>query len=66
MDNTFTTESTVEESAEIQQTIYQYLAEVKELRRRMQRDQSEIEASRARTDAMLTRIQAQLTQMQSS
>lgn len=66
MDSTATTEPTVEEAAQIRQMIHQYLADVEQLRQHMQRDQSEIEASRARTDAMLRRIQAQLTQLQAS
>ena len=64
MDNTLIAEPTAEEAVQIQQAILQQLAEVERLRGRMQRDQVEIEASRARTDAMLTRIQAQLEQLQ--
>jgi hypothetical protein len=66
LDNVVTTEPTVEEADQIQQMIQHYLAEVEQLRQRMQQDQSEFEASRARTDVMLTRIQAQLTQLQAS
>jgi hypothetical protein len=66
MNNTLIAEPTEEEAVQIQQKIQQYLAEVEQLRERMQHDQLEIEASRARTDVMLTRIQAQLAQMQTS
>lgn len=69
MGNTFTNEPTQEEPEEaskIQHTIQQYLMEVEQLRERMKRDQIEIEASRARTDIMLTRIEALLAQMQAS
>ena len=62
MDNTLTAEPTAEEAAQMQKVIQHYLAEIEQIRERMQRDQAQIEASGARTDAMLTRIQAQLTQ----
>ena len=62
MDDTFTLEPTPEEADQIQQ----YIAEIVHLRERMRQDQIEIEASRAITDIMLTRIAAQLAQLQAS
>ena len=62
MNSTFTVEPTPEEADQI----YQYLAEIKQMRERMRRDQIEIEASIARTDILLTRIAAQLAQLQAN
>ena len=66
MNNPLTAEPSVEETTQIQNAIQQHLVEIELLRERMQRDQSEIEKSRARTHTILTRIQAQMTQLLAS
>ena len=66
MDNILKAEPTSEEAVQIQQTIQQQLLEIEQLREQMQRDQAQIEASGARTDAMLTQIQTQLAKLRAS
>jgi len=66
MDNTVIGEVTAEESVQIQQVIQQSLYEIEQMRERMRRDQSEIEASGARTDATLQQIKVQLAHLQAS
>ncbi len=59
MEKTFTIEPTGEEAAKMQADIQQALVEIEQRRERMQRDQMDIEQSRARTRAMLARLQAE-------
>lgn len=66
MDDTLATRLTDEESARAQETIQQQLTEIECLRALMRRDQEEILASRDRTDAILIRIQAQLTRLRTT
>jgi hypothetical protein len=66
MEDILTGEPTAEEAAQMQTAIRQHFAEIEQLRERMQRDQAQIEASGARTDAMLTQIQAQSAQLRAS
>ena len=66
MDNTVIGEVTAEESVQIQQVIQQSLHEIEQMRERMRHDQSEIEASGARTDATLQQIKVQLAHLQAS
>ena len=64
MEDALPGEPTAEETAQMQKAMLQHFAEIKQLRERMKRDQADIEASGARTDAMLKQIQAQLAQLQ--
>lgn len=59
MEKTFIVEPTGEEAAKLQADIQQALVEIEQRRERMQRDQEAIEQSRARTRAMLARLQAE-------
>ena len=64
MNSTFFTEPTPEEAVQMLQTIQQQIAEVKQIRAQMQRDQAEVKACGVRTDARLTQMQIQLAQLQ--
>ena len=64
MDMAFFSEPTPEDAAKMLQTIQQQLAEVEQIRLRMQYDQTQIEASGARIDERLMQIQVQLNQIQ--
>ena len=64
MDSTFVTEPTPEEAAQMLQTIQQHIAEVKQIRAQMQRDQVQIEDYGMRIDARLAQIHMQLSQVQ--
>jgi len=66
MEEILTGEPTAEEVAQMQKVIRQHFAEIERLRERMRRDQTQIEASGMRTDAMLREIQMQLTKLQAS
>ena len=66
MDDLLAGEPTTEEATKLQTAIRQHLAEIEQLREHMQRDQAQIEASGARTDAILKQIQAQLARLQAS
>lgn len=66
MENTFATEPTAEEAAQMQKVIQANLLDIEQLRERMQRDKAQIEVSGARTDAMLTQIQDQLAKLRAS
>jgi len=56
MDKPLTVEPTAEETAKMQAEIAQWLAEIAQLREHMKRDQAIIDASRARTRAMLAEL----------
>jgi molecular chaperone GrpE (heat shock protein) len=56
MDKPLTVEPTAEETAKMQAEIAQWLAEIAQLREHMKRDQAIIDASRARTRAMLAKL----------
>ncbi|MDQ2730370.1 MAG: hypothetical protein M3Y56_01815 [Armatimonadota bacterium] len=64
MDGTLAAEPTAEEATQINEAIQAYLLEIKKLRERMRLDQLEIEQSRARTQEMLIRMQAQLARLE--
>lgn len=64
MGNVLTAEPTAEEAAQMQNAMQQLIAEIEQIRERMKRAQADIEASGARTDALLKQIQAQLAQLQ--
>ena len=59
MEKMMAMEPTGEEAAKMQADIQQALDEIERRRERMERDQTDIEQSRARTRAMLSRLQAE-------
>ena len=60
MDNTLTTSSNPDDSAELLAGIERIITEIEYLRRQMQSDQADIKRSRDRTRAMLAELSVQL------